>query len=79
MPIVQSLIFVSEHFREDTLAVCRHAFSSTYLFSGGQFCKQTDGVTMGSPFSPVIANFERWGWGRQFDRNVGKKLPLLAA
>jgi hypothetical protein len=58
MPIVQSLNLLSQHFREDTLAVFRHSLNSTYFYFGGQFCEQRDGVAMGSPFSPVIANFD---------------------
>ena len=35
----------------------KHVLTSTYFCDDGQFYEQTDGVAMGSPLSPVIANF----------------------
>jgi hypothetical protein len=35
----------------------KHVPTSTYFCFDGQFYEQTDGVAMGSPLSPVIANF----------------------
>jgi hypothetical protein len=55
--IVESLNLVSQHFSEDVLAVFKHVLTSTYFVFGGHFCEQIDGVAMGSPLSPVIANF----------------------
>jgi hypothetical protein len=47
---------VCQHFSEDILALFRHVLTSTYFSFGGQFCEQTNGVAMGSPLSPIIAN-----------------------
>jgi hypothetical protein len=57
VPTVDSLEILSHHFEEDVLALFKHVLTSTYFCSDGQFYKQTDGVAMGSPLSPVIANF----------------------
>ena len=57
VPIVDSLEILSQHFEDDVLALFKHLLTSTYFCFDGQFYKQTDGVTMGSPPSPVIANF----------------------
>jgi hypothetical protein len=57
VPIVDSLKLLSQHFEDDVLALFKHALTSTYFCFDGQFYKQMDGVAMGSPLSPVIANF----------------------
>jgi hypothetical protein len=45
------------HFEEDILGLFRHILTTSYFTFNGQFCGQTDGMAMGSPLSPVIANF----------------------
>jgi hypothetical protein len=57
VPIVDSLELLSHHFEDDVLALFKHILTSTYFCSDGHFYEQTDGVAMGSPLSPVIANF----------------------
>jgi retron-type reverse transcriptase len=57
VPIVDSLELLSHHFEDDVLPFFKHALTSTYFCFDGQFYEQTDGVAMGSPLSPVIANF----------------------
>jgi hypothetical protein len=54
---VDSLDLLSHHFEDDVLALFKHVLTSTYFWFDGQFNKQTDGVAMGSPLPPVIANF----------------------
>ena len=57
VPIVDSLELLSHHFEDYVRALFKHALTSTYFCFHGQFYEQTDGVAMGSPLSPVIANF----------------------
>jgi hypothetical protein len=57
VPIVDSLELLSHHFEDDVLALFKHVLTSTYFCFDGQFYEQTDEVAMGSPLSPVIANF----------------------
>jgi retron-type reverse transcriptase len=57
VPIVDSLEVLSHHFEDDVLALFKHVLTSTYFCFDGQFYEQTDGVAMGSPLSPVTANF----------------------
>ena len=57
VPIVDSLELLSQHFKDDALALFKHVLTSTYFCFDGQFCEQTDGVAMGSPLSTVITNF----------------------
>jgi hypothetical protein len=57
IPIVDSLELLIHHFEDDVLALFKHVLNSTYFCFDGQFYEQTDGVAMGSPLSPVIANF----------------------
>jgi retron-type reverse transcriptase len=44
-------------FEDDVLALFKHVLTSTYFCFEGQFYEQTDGVAMGSPLSPIKANF----------------------
>jgi hypothetical protein len=57
VPVEESLTLLSQHFKEEILALYKHVLTSTYFCVDGQFYKQTDRVAMGSPLSPVIANF----------------------
>jgi retron-type reverse transcriptase len=57
VPVKDSLTLLSQHFTDDVLALFQHVLTSTYFCMDGQFYKQTDGVAMGSPLSPIIANF----------------------
>jgi len=57
VPVEESLTLLRKHFKDEILALYKHALTSTYFCVDGQFYEQTDGVAMGSPLSPVIANF----------------------
>jgi retron-type reverse transcriptase len=57
VPIMDSLELLSHHFEEAVLALFKHMLICTYFCFDGHFYEQTDGVAMGSPLSPVIANF----------------------
>jgi hypothetical protein len=45
------------HFAEDVLRLFRHVLTISYFSFSGQFYEQTDGVAVGSPLCPAIANF----------------------
>ena len=57
VPIADSLKLFSNHFEDGVLALFKHVLTSTYFCFDGKFYEQTYGVVMGSPLSPVIANF----------------------
>jgi hypothetical protein len=57
VPVEDSLSLLGHHFTDDILALFKLVLTSTYLCVNGQYFEQTDGVAMGSPLSPVIANF----------------------
>jgi len=57
VPVVDSIELLSHHFEDDVLTLLKHILTSTYFCFGGQFYEQTDGVALGSPLSPLIANF----------------------
>jgi hypothetical protein len=44
------------HFEEDVLGLFHHVLTTSYFTFNGQLYGQTDGVAMGSPLFPVIAN-----------------------
>lgn len=56
VPIVDSYEPLSHHFEYDVLALSKHILTSAYFCFDGQFYEQTDGIAMGLPISPVIAN-----------------------
>jgi hypothetical protein len=57
VPIRETMNLLSQHFEEDILTLFCHILTSSYFSYTGQFYEQIDGVAMGSPLSPVIANF----------------------
>jgi hypothetical protein len=57
VPVGDLLSLLSHHLENSTLALFKHVLTFTYFCYDGQFYEQTDGVAMGSPLSPVIANF----------------------
>jgi hypothetical protein len=57
VPITDTLELLSHHFEDNVKALFKHALTSTYFCFEGQFYEQIKGVVMGSPLSPVIANF----------------------
>jgi hypothetical protein len=53
----ETMSLLGWHFEEDILRLFHHVLTSSYFSFAGQFYKQVDGMAMGSPLSPVIANF----------------------
>jgi len=56
-PVDDSLSLLCHHFTDDILALFKLVLTSTYFCFNCQYFEETDGVAMGSPLSPVIANF----------------------
>jgi hypothetical protein len=57
VPIREATSLISRHFEDDILRLFRQVLTSSYFSFDGQFYRQTNGVTLGSPLIPVIANF----------------------
>jgi hypothetical protein len=57
VPIKETMDLLGRHFEEDVLGLFCHVLTTTYFTFNGQFHGQTAGMAMGSPLSPVIANF----------------------
>jgi hypothetical protein len=57
VPLEEALRLLGRHFDEAILRLFRHVLTSSFFSFNGQFYEQTDGVAMGSPLSPVIANY----------------------
>jgi hypothetical protein len=57
VPVDDSLSQLSHHFTEDILALFKLVLTSTYFCFNNEYFEQRDGMAMGSPLSPVIANF----------------------
>jgi hypothetical protein len=57
IPLEDSLQLLEKRFDAKTVNLFHHVLKSTYFTYDGKFYEQTDGVAMGSPLSPAIANF----------------------
>jgi hypothetical protein len=57
VPLEEALRLLGRHFDEAILRLFHHVLTSSFFSFNGQFYEQTDGVAMGSPLSPVIANY----------------------
>jgi hypothetical protein len=57
VPIVKALRLLSLQFDENILRLFRHVLNSSFFRFNGKLYEQTDGVAMGSPLFPVIADF----------------------
>jgi hypothetical protein len=57
VPIKEIMSLLSRHFEEDILRLFHHVLMASYFSFSGQCYEQIDGVAIGSPLSPVIANF----------------------
>jgi hypothetical protein len=52
----ETMDLLGQYSEEDILRTFPHVLTTSYFSFNGQFCEQTDGVAMGSPLSPVMAN-----------------------
>jgi hypothetical protein len=57
----------------EVLGPFHHVLTTSYVTFNGQFYWQTDGVAMGSPLSPVIANF----YMEDYEKAVLESAPFL--
>ncbi|KAG8192007.1 hypothetical protein JTE90_001741 [Oedothorax gibbosus] len=57
VPVDKALEQLQEIFPPDIAGLFQHVLTTTYFQWNGSIYEQRDGVAMGSPLSPVIANF----------------------
>jgi retron-type reverse transcriptase len=57
VPIRKTMSLLSLHFEDGIPKFFRHVLTASYISFPGQFYEEIDGVSMGSPLSPVITNF----------------------
>jgi hypothetical protein len=57
VPLEETLRLLRRHFDKGILRLFRHVLTYSFFSFNGQFYEQTDGVAMGSPLFPVIANY----------------------
>ena len=48
---------LERHFSEDIIKLFRHCLTSSFFIFNNEYYKQVDGVAMGNPLSPSIANY----------------------
>ena len=57
VPLEDTMSLIGEVYPEDITALFRHCLTSSYFSYEGRIYEQREGVAMGSPLSPVVANF----------------------
>jgi aromatic ring-cleaving dioxygenase len=57
VPISDTLELLERHFSPGIIPLFRHCLTQCFFLFNGEFYKQIDGVAMGSPISPAIANY----------------------
>ncbi|XP_071445600.1 uncharacterized protein [Hetaerina americana] len=72
VPIKDTLLLLQARFNEKTVDLFRHVLTSTYFLYNGKFYEQVEGVPMGSPLSPAIANF----YMENFEERALRTAPL---
>ncbi|XP_046397683.1 uncharacterized protein LOC124164403 [Ischnura elegans] len=72
VPLADTMRLLAERFDSDTVKLFHHVLTSTYFSFDGQFYEQTEGVAMGSPLSPAIANF----YMENFEKQALNSAPL---
>ena len=72
VPIADTLTLLRKIFDLDTVKLFHHVLTTTYFVFEGRFYEQSDGVAMGSPLSPAIANF----YMEDFEERALESAPL---
>jgi hypothetical protein len=68
-----TLQLLSQHLHKQTVSLIRHVLTTTYSLHEDSFYDQKDGVVMGSPLAPVVANLYMEHFERQALSLVIKK------
>ena len=72
VPVDDVLGHLADLFPADITALFRHVLKTTYFQYGGEYFEMIDGVAMGSPLSPVVANF----YMERFEQRAITSFPL---
>ncbi|GJQ72309.1 hypothetical protein Trydic_g3398 [Trypoxylus dichotomus] len=56
VPLIDTLRYIAALFPLDITQLFKHCLTTSYFVWDGSFYEKTDGITMGSPLSPVVAN-----------------------
>jgi hypothetical protein len=73
VPLDDTLQLLSGRFQMQTVDLIRHVLMSMYILYNGSFYNQKDGVTMGSPLVPVVANIYMEHFEKQAISSAVKK------
>ena len=57
VPLTETIDLHCPHFNNKEIDLFIHYLTSSYFLWNNTFYEQTDGVAMGSPLSPMVANF----------------------
>lgn len=73
VPVDESLTHLAEIFPKGIIALFEHCLKTTYFQWNNEFYEQIDGVAMGNPLSPVIANFYMERFEQQAIQTASKR------
>ena len=73
VPTEDTLQILTKHIPASVADLIRHILTNTYFLHDGTFYEQTDGVTMGSPLAPVIADICMENFAQEALRRAKKK------
>nr|XP_060622650.1 uncharacterized protein LOC132769734 [Anolis sagrei ordinatus] len=73
VPVADTMALINQRFPEDITALFHHCLTTSYFQWDNEFYEQKDGVAMGSPLSPVIANFYMEHFEKQALETATKK------
>jgi retron-type reverse transcriptase len=72
VPLEDTLLLLQQHFHDQTISLFKQVLTTTYFLYDSAFYDQTDGVAMGSPLAPVIANY----YMEYFEQQAINKEPI---
>jgi retron-type reverse transcriptase len=72
VPLDDTLLLLQQHFHDQPISLFKQVLTTTYFMYDGAFYDQTDGVAMGSPLDPVIANY----YMEHFEQQAISKAPM---
>jgi hypothetical protein len=73
VPLEDTLLLLKQHFHDQIIDLFKQVLTTTYFMYDCAFYDQNDGVAMGSPLAPVIANYYMENFEQQALSRAPKK------
>jgi hypothetical protein len=73
VPLEDTLLLLKQHFHDQIIGLLKQVLTTTYFMYDGAFYDKNDGVAMGSPLAPVIANY----YMEHFEQQALSRAPRI--